>query len=104
MDDFSGEAGGMSRIKGSVKGFDSVVGQKNLGPSRTMAHLEPEHLEKLSLPVVDDMTYEFYHNLIKAVRGEEEPYVTMEQIVRLMKIVDKIFESDREKKLLEVCL
>lgn len=104
LDDFSGEIGGMSRIKGNVKGFDSVVGQKNLGPSRTMAHLEPEHLEKIPLPVVDDMTYEFYRNLVNAVDGKEKPWVTMEQIIRLMEIVDKIFESDKEKKSLQVCL
>lgn len=54
IDDFSGKSGGMARIKGYVKGFERVnVNKKTCGPSRTMAHLEPENLEQLTLPRID---------------------------------------------------
>ncbi len=101
LDDFSGEVGGVSRIKGEVKGFDSVVGQKVLGPSRTMAPLQPEHLEKLELPKEEDMTLEYWDNLVKAVEGKAVPYVTLEQILRQMKIVEAAFESAEENKVIK---
>ncbi len=93
LDDFSGEVGGVARIKGEVQGFDSVVGQKVLGPSRTMAPLQPEHLEKLEIPKEEDMTLEYWDNLVKAAKGLEQPYVTTEQILRQMKIVEASFKS-----------
>ncbi len=93
LDDFSGESGGAARIKGDVQGFDSVVGQKVLGPSRTMAPLKPEYLEKIDLPVEDDMTLEYWRNIVAALNGSETPYVTIEQIIRQMKIVEAAFAS-----------
>lgn len=104
LDDFSGTEGGVARIKGSVKGFESVKGHKSLGPSRTMAHLEPENLETLVLPVIEDKTYEFYKNLVLAVRGEAEPCVKHEEVIRLMEVVDLIFKSSERGEMLTVDL
>ena len=94
IDDFSGKSGGMARIKGQVQGFDSVFG-KNLGPSRTMAPLKPEYLETLDLPTAETDPYEYHRNLAAAVRGEEAPYVSFEDMRRDMQIVDLAFESSR---------
>ena len=93
LDDFSGTNGGAARIKGSVQGFESVVGQKVLGPSRTMAPLKPENLEVLPLPEEPDMTMAFWSQLVEALKGNEKPLVTMEQILRQMKIVETAFLS-----------
>ena len=101
IDDFSGKTGGMARIKGQVQGFDSVFG-KNLGPSRTMAPLKPEYLETLPLPKVEENPYEYHRNLIAAVRGEEKPYVSFQDMRRDMKIVDLAFESSRKNEVLKV--
>lgn len=101
LDDFSGTVGGVARIKGEVKGFDSVVGQKVLGPSRTMAPLQPEHLEKLDIPVEEDMTLAYWTNLVKAAQGMEEPLVTTEQILRQMKIVEAAFESAEKNEVIK---
>ena len=38
---------------------------------------------------------EFYRNLAKALNGEEEPVVTSAQILRLMRVMDLLFESAR---------
>ena len=101
LDDFSGEVGGVARIKGEVQGFDSVVGQKVLGPSRTMAPLQPEHLEKLDIPVEEDMTLEYWDNLVKAAEGSATPYVTTAQILRQMKIVEAAFESAEKNEVIK---
>ena len=100
LDDFSGTAGGAARIKGEVRGFDSVVGQKVLGPSRTMAPLKPEYLEKLELPEEEDMTMAFWAQLREAVLGHEAPMVTTDQILRQMKIVETAFESSRKNEVI----
>ena len=102
MDDFSGQTGGAARIKEGVQGFDSVVGQKVLGPSRTMAPLKPEYLEKIDLPEEEDMTLEYWRNLIAALKGQEEVYVTTNQILRQMQIVETAFESARLNEVIRV--
>ncbi len=87
----------MARIKGSVKGFDRVKPKEKIcGPSRTMAHLEPENLEQLRLPEIErGENQNFYRNLANAMAGEETCFVTPAQILRLMKVMDLIFESAR---------
>lgn len=104
LDDFSGKIGGIARIRGEVKGFHNKDTSKALGPSRTMAHLEPEHLETLDIPIVEDHTYDFYKNLIAAVKGEEKPYITHDEIIRVMQIIDYVFESSRIGQVIEVNL
>ena len=102
LDDFSGTSGGAARIKGDVQGFDSVLGQKSLGPSRTMAPLKPEFIEQLELPKEADMTRVFWDQLHEAIMGKEAPLVTMGQILRQMKIVEAAFKSSEQNEVLKV--
>jgi len=102
LDDFSGTSGGAARIKGDVQGFDSVLGQKSLGPSRTMAPLKPEFIEQLELPKEADMTRAFWDQLHEAIMGKEAPLVTTGQILRQMKIVEAAFKSSEQNEVLKV--
>lgn len=104
LDDFSGAVGGAARIKGEVKGFDSVVGQKVLGPSRTMAPLKPEYLEHIELPVETDMTMAYWDNLIESLMGKAKPIVTIDQIIRQMKIVEAAFRSSEKNEVIKVTI
>lgn len=104
LDDFSGTNGGMARIKGEVHGFESVVGKKSLGPSRTMAPLEPQHLEKLDLIESEDTPLTFWRNLITAVKGEESPYVKTDEVLRQMKIVEAAFLSAENNEVIKVVI
>ncbi len=102
VDDFSGTVGGAARIKGDVRGFDSVVGQKSLGPSRTMAPLKPEFLEKIDLPVQEDLSMEFWRNLEASFNGTETLYVTSDQIMRQMKVVEAAFASAQQNEVIKI--
>lgn len=102
LDDFSGTKGGISKIKDNIRGFHRVVPNKALGPSRTMAHLEKENLEDISLPYVEDTPLEFYHNLVAVINGEEESIVTYDQMIRDMRIIESVFESNRIKQRINV--
>jgi predicted dehydrogenase len=93
IDDIMSTNGRARRIKGDVKGFDSVVGKKNLGPSRTMAPLKPEFLEDIEIPAQEDMSMEYWNNLIDALQGNARLHVTTDQILRQMKIVEASFKS-----------
>ncbi len=95
LDDFTGKAGNMARIKEGITGFDSVFGKHNIGPSRTMAPLHPDQIEQLDLPEVCSDKEAFHRNLKEAAEGSAEPYVTADQLRRSMKIVDLAFESSK---------
>jgi len=102
LEDFSGVNGGAARIKNNVQGFESVVGQKILGPSRTMAPLKPEYLEKLELPVEEDMALAFWSNLVQSLKSEATLCVTPSQIMRQMQIVEAAFQSAKENEVIHV--
>lgn len=104
LDDFTGKNGGMARIKGEVNGFESVVGKKSLGPSRTMAPLEPNQLEKLDLFEVEDKPLAFWQNLVVAVEGKEVPYVKTDEILRQMKVVEAAFLSAERNEVVKVII
>ncbi len=96
LDDFSGESGGIARIKGNTKGFDSVLGKKNLGPSRTMAPLEPENLEVLEIEPEDGDALAYHRNIVDAVSGKAELFVRERDILRVTEIIDAAFRASRE--------
>lgn len=102
LDDFSGETGGISCIKGDVQGFESVVGQKTIGPSRTMTPLKKEHIEQIDLPYEDDQSLAFWSNFVAVLRGEADLYVTQNQILRQMMIVEAAFESAEKNAVIKV--
>lgn len=104
LDDFSGKIGGISRIKGDVQGFESVVGQKAIGPSRTMAPLKKEHIEQIDLPYEDDQSLAFWSNFAAALKGEADLYVTQNQILRQMKVIEAVFESAEKNEVIKVTI
>lgn len=93
LDDFSGKAGGMARIRQGISGFDRVT--DTMGPTRTMAPLKPEQVEILALPEISEEPLEYHRNLRDAVTGKEKLYVAPEETLRVMKVMDAAFESAR---------
>ncbi len=101
LDDFSAKTGGIARIKKEVRGFESVVGQKALGPSRTMAPLQPEFIENSHIPAQEDMEFEFWNNLIQAAEGKAGLHVTTDQIMRQMRVVEAAFASAEKNEVIK---
>ena len=98
IDDIMSTRGRARKIKDGVRGFDSVIGKKNLGPSRTMAPLKPEYLEEVPIPDEKDMSMEFWNNLINALKGQAPLHVKMEEIRRQMLIVETSFRSAKNNE------
>lgn len=65
------------------------------GPTRTMAPRPVQTTQHIELPEVLVDWSDFYKNIIATLDGTEELIVKPEQALRVMKVIDLIFESDR---------
>lgn len=68
------------------------------GPTRSMAPRPVETTKEIPLPKVDMHWSDYYRNVIAAIDGKEELIVKPEQILRVLKVLDAIFESGRTHK------
>ena len=68
------------------------------GLTKTMAPRTDDTIKRYPLPKVDSSWTQFYENVFAALRGEEEQLITHDQQRRLLKLVDAIFESGNENK------
>lgn len=77
---------------------DAVPVQAGVGLTKTMAPRTDDTIKHYELPKVEAHWEQFYENVFAALRGEEEQIVTHDQQRRLMKLVDAIFESGYNNK------
>nr|WP_305138762.1 Gfo/Idh/MocA family oxidoreductase [uncultured Schaedlerella sp.] len=98
LQDFSGTVGSAKKIRQEIQGYESVLGRKNLGPSRTMAPLSPEYLERIKLPEPAEESMKYWKNLLDSLENGKAPEVKSEEILRVMKVVESAFQSSREKQ------
>lgn len=67
------------------------------GLTKTMAPRTPESIHEYDIPKPASDVHEFYRNVVKAIDGIEPQLVTHKQVMRVMKIMEAAFESDRIK-------
>ncbi|MCQ2471802.1 MAG: Gfo/Idh/MocA family oxidoreductase [Clostridia bacterium] len=81
---------------------DAVPVQAGVGLTKTMAPRTDDSIEKFPLPYVENLGFndrsEFYKNFIATLRGEATQTVTHAQQLRLIKLIEAIFESANENK------
>jgi len=65
------------------------------GPTRSMAPRPPETTTELPLPEVVRDRSVYYRNVVAAVEGREELIVKPEQSLRVMKVIDAAFDSEK---------
>ncbi len=65
------------------------------GLTKTMAPRNENTITEYEMPCPGSDVHDFYRNVVKAIRGEEEQDVTHIQVMRSMKIMEAAFESDR---------
>jgi len=77
------------------------------GLTKTMAPRNENTIQKSEIPRPTSDVHDFYRNLCLAIDGKAEPIVTHAQQVRLMKIMEACFESDRRRTVIpfddEIC-
>ncbi len=63
------------------------------GPTRTMAPRPEETIERFPLPEIETDAKDYYRNFKEADEGTADLIVTSEQALRVMKVLDAVFES-----------
>ena len=67
------------------------------GPTRTMAPRPPETTREIPLPDIATDWSEYYKNIVAVLNGDAELIVKPEQALRVMKVIDLLFESENKK-------
>ncbi len=80
------------------EGHDAVPIVTAAGLTKTMAPRTPETIEKRPVNKVEMDIKDYYRNMAKVVNGEEKQIVTHDQQRELMKLMEAIFESAEENK------
>lgn len=68
------------------------------GPTRTMAPRPSYTTQVMDLPEVTTDWSDYYKNIVGVMEGREELIVKPEQALRVMKVIEKVFESQIEGK------
>ena len=72
---------------------DAVPVVTAAGLTKTMAPRTAETIQEYSLPKQKADIKDFYRNVVKACNGEEEQLVKHEELMRVMKLMEAVFES-----------
>jgi predicted dehydrogenase len=68
------------------------------GPTRSMAPRPKNTTVELPLPRAAQTWLEYYKNIAAVLDGKAQPIVTTDQALRVMKVIDLVFLSDKEKR------
>ncbi len=83
---------------------DAVPIQAGVGLTKTMAPRTDDTIERFPLPYVENRGFddrsEFYRNFIATLRNEEKQIVTHAQQRRLIKLIEAVFESAKDNKVI----
>ncbi len=72
---------------------DAVPVVTAAGLTKTMAPRTDETIQEYPLPKVSSDISDFYKNIVKSINGECEPIVKHHEVMRVMKLMEAIFES-----------
>ena len=79
---------------------DAVPIVAGAGLTKTMAPRTDETIKEYPLPIQQADVREFYHNVVATIRGEQSPLITHKELMRVMKLMEAIFESAAENKVI----
>lgn len=82
---------------------ESII-HTSAGPTKTMAPRPKETIEELPLPKVETDWTDYYKNYIAALEGRQELIVKPEEALRVMKVIDACFDSDKYGVAINCCI
>jgi predicted dehydrogenase len=65
------------------------------GLTKTMAPRNADSIESSEIIKPESDVHDFYRNVVRSIDGEETQIVTHAQLLRVMRIMEACFESDR---------
>ena len=103
IDDFSC-TGKVAKANTLAVHWDEGIVYTEAGPTRTMAPRAKESIEELELPAVKSDARDYYRQFSAAVEKGQPLPVTPEQMLRVMRVIDAAFHSEKEKRSISVQL
>jgi len=79
---------------------DAVPVVTAAGLTKTMAPRTSETIQEYPLPKQSADIRDYYRNICKAIRGEEEQLIKHHELMRVMKLMEAIFESAEQNKVI----
>lgn len=86
--------------EGKMEWADTII-YTEAGPTRTMAPRPSETTQTLSLPYVQTEWTDYYKNIVSVLEGASELIVKPEECLRVMRVIDAIFESAEKNRSVE---
>ncbi len=80
---------------------DVVPVRTAAGLTKTMAPRREDTISTEELPIVISDIRDFYRNVMKAISGEEEQKIKLSEVMRVMKLMEAIFESSDRKMVVD---
>lgn len=79
---------------------DVVPVRTAAGLTKTMAPRREDTISTEELDIVKSDIRDFYRNVMKAIAGEEEQKIKLPEVLRVMKLMEAIFESSDKKQVI----
>ena len=80
---------------------DVVPVRTAAGLTKTMAPRRDDTIKTEELPIVKSDIRDFYRNVMSALQNAEEPKIKLPEVMRVMKLMEAIFESANNRKVIE---
>lgn len=80
---------------------DVVPVRTAAGLTKTMAPRRDDTITTQELPIVKSDIRDFYRNVVNVIREGEDSKIKLPEVMRVMKLMEAIFESAREHKVIE---
>jgi predicted dehydrogenase len=79
---------------------DVVPVRTAAGLTKTMAPRRDDTISTEELDIVKSDIRDFYRNVMKVIAKEEEPLIKLPEVMRVMKLMEAIFESSEKKQVI----
>ena len=79
---------------------DAVPVVTAAGLTKTMAPRTKETIAEYPLPRLESDVRDFYRNALQVIAGEAEPLITHQEVMRVMKLMEAVFESAETNKVI----
>ena len=76
--------------------------QNAAGITKTMAPRDSLTLDEYDLPIPKSDVHNFYRNVCAAIDGKAERYIKLEEVRRVMCVMEAAFASDEKGQVLNV--
>ncbi len=78
---------------------DVVPVRTAAGLTKTMAPRREDTIHTEELPIAHSDIRDFYRNVMKVIAGTEEPRIKLPEVMRVMKLMEAIFEAAKKKEI-----